>query len=389
MKALQRPRVRGEGRVFLRGRMHWIAYCCRLDGKVREVRESAHTEIEAEAWALLADRVRKVRTPEVDFDPRVERITFDDLSEGFLRDYRVNRRRSVEHAERAVRRLRSVFGGVRALDIDTDRVQAYTDARLQEGAAPASINRELSALKRMFSVALKTRRGFRFRPYIPMLAENNAREGFLEPVDFEAVRAHLPADLADLAAFAYLTGWRKGEVVRLEWRDVDLRVGEIRLRAEHSKNKRPRVVKLAGELREVLRRRAAVRRLDCPRVFHWSGRPVKSFRKTWHAACQAAGFGGTLFHDLRRSGVRNMVRAGVPELVAMRVSGHRTRSVFDRYDITSESDLEVAAERTSRYVEERRTSAARIVPILADSDNRSDNAPSGPEHAVGRNAVTA
>jgi integrase len=185
----------------------------------------------------------------------------------------------------------------------------------------------------------------------------------------------LPTDLADLATFAYLTGWRKGEVKHLEWRDVDLRANLIRLRAEHSKNKRPRLVKLVGELRDLIAHRAAVRRLDCPRVFHRNGRPVGSFRKTWFTACRAAGFEGVLFHDMRRSAVRNMVRAGVPELVAMRVSGHRTRSVFDRYDITSEADLEAAAEATSRYVAERRTAAPRVVPIGPDSDNPSDNDP--------------
>jgi hypothetical protein len=109
-----------RSRVFLRGRTYWIAYCCRLDGKVREVRESAHTESEAAAWEHLADRVRQVRTPELDFDPRAERLSFDDIAEGLLRDYRVNRRRSLGHAERAVRRLRATFGGLRAVDIDTD-----------------------------------------------------------------------------------------------------------------------------------------------------------------------------------------------------------------------------------------------------------------------------
>jgi hypothetical protein len=76
-------------------------------------------------------------------------------------------------------------------------VQAYTDQRLGAGVKPATINRELSALKRMFSLAVQTRKGFRYRPYIPLLAEENAREGFLEPADFAAVCAHLPADLAD------------------------------------------------------------------------------------------------------------------------------------------------------------------------------------------------
>jgi integrase len=168
------------------------------------------------------------------------------------------------------------------------------------------------------------------------------------------VRA-LPADLADLATFAYLTGWRKGEVLALEWRDVtlDRRGGTIvgatvSLPAARSKNKKSRKVVARDALLDVLLRRVAVRRLDCPQVFHRDGTAVRSFRRTWLTACKAVGVDGLLFHDLRRSAVRNMVRAGVPELVAMRISGHRTRSVFDRYDITSEADLEAAAEQTSR-----------------------------------------
>lgn len=380
-----RPRTRGDGRVFLRGSTYWIAYCCRVDGKVREVRESAHTEDAGKAWAFLAKRATAARDTKTDFDPRADRLIFDELADAFLRDYRVNRRRSVENAERNVRYLLTVFSGRRAIDIDTDRVQAYTDARLSDGAAPATINRELAALKRMYSLAVKTRKGFRYRPHVPLLAEENAREGFLEPADFEAVRTQLPTDLADLAAFAYLTGWRKNEVTTLEWRDVTLERdrhgaiigGTVRLRARFSKNKRPRPLALRGELLAVVVRRAGIRRIECPRVFHQDGNPVKSFRKKWATACKTAGFAGLLFHDLRRSAVRNMVRAGVPERVAMRISGHRTRSVFDRYDITSEADLEAAADRISGYVVERRDASARVVALNGargtTSDISSDN----------------
>jgi integrase len=135
------------------------------------------------------------------------------------------------------------------------------------------------------------------------------------------------------------TGWRRSEVATLQWLDVNLPSREIRLRSAHSKNKRPRVVKLGSDLLALVERRAGDRRLDYPLVFQQGGHPLGGFRKHRAAACTAAGFAGTLFHHLRRSAVRNIVRAGTPERAAMRISGHRTRSVFDRYDITSEADL--------------------------------------------------
>ena len=376
----QRPRGRGEGRVFRRGGIFWIAYYCRLDGEVREVRESAHTDDEEEAWKILGQRAGKARDSKTDFDPRAERVTFDDLAAAFVRDYKINGLRSVEQAERNVRRLRRYFGGRRALDIDTDQVEAYNDQRLEAGAKPATINRELAALKRMFSLAVQGRRGFHYRPYIALLDEQNTREGFFEPADFWAVCKYLATDLADLAIFAYLTGWRKGEVLGLEWRNVtlDRRRGgvivgaTVTLPAARSKNKKARKVVLRDALLDVLLRRVAVRRLDCPYVFHRDGTPVRSFRRAWLTACKHAGVEGKVFHDLRRSGVRNMVRAGVPELVAMRISGHRTRSVFDRYDITSEADLERAAEQTSRYVVEKCTEAPHVVALTSERGTRPD-----------------
>src|SRR5262249_5829828 len=228
----------------------------------------------------------------------------------------------------------------------------------------ASINRELAALRRMFALAIRASK-LATRPHIALLAEDNAREGFLDPADFAALRASLPAWLADAALFAYLTGWRRTEVATLTWADVDLRGGTIRLRAVHSKNKRSRLVRLTGALLALVDRRASARRLDCPRVFHRDGEPLGDFRKVWTSACTAAGVPGLLFHDLRRSAVRNMVRAGVPERVAMAVSGHRTRSVFDRYNIVSEDDLTAAAARTADYLEAQQTVPPRVADLAA------------------------
>src|SRR5262249_13887784 len=138
----------------------------------------------------------------------------------------------------------------------------------------------------------------------------------------------------------------------------------------HSKNKRPRVVVLRGELRGLLERRAAARRLDCPLVFHRDGQPVGDFRTAWRAGCHALGLAGQVFPHTRRSAIRNMVRAGVPERVAMAVSGHRTRSVFDRYNIVSEADLAAAAEQTLAYVEAKREVPATVMCLEAAREAR-------------------
>jgi integrase len=123
------------------------------------------------------------------------------------------------------------------------------------------------------------------------------------------------------------------------------------------------VLPLVGDLLDVIATAAGARRLDCPLVFYREGRPIGDFRKAWRRACAAAGVESRRFHDMRRSAVRKLVRAGVPERVAMAVTGHQTRSVFDRYDITSEADLADAASRVTTYVAERRSEAPPATPL--------------------------
>jgi integrase len=202
----------------------------------------------------------------------------------------------------------------------------------------------------MFSLAVQART-LSAKPYIPRLEENNARQGFLDHASFVLLRDALPEYLKDPATFLYLSGWRVSEMRSLEWRDVDLNGKIIRLRPELSKNKEARPLPLTGELLEVIERSKNNRRLDCPVVFHYKGEPVGDFRKAWRNACKTATLGKILVHDLRRTAVRNLVRAGVPERVAMSLSGHKTRSVFDRYNIVSESDLAQATERLQAHLE--------------------------------------
>ena len=149
----------------------------------------------------------------------------------------------------------------------------------------------------------------------------------------------------------------------LEWRDVDLAGKVIRLRPEISKNKDGRLLPLQGELLEIIERAKQARQLSCPYVFHDNGQAIGDFRKVWKRACKQAGLGTIIVHDLRRSAVRNMVRAGIPEQVAMSLSGHKTRSVFDRYNIVSEADLARATERLQAHLEEQ-PRVPVVVPII-------------------------
>jgi integrase len=149
----------------------------------------------------------------------------------------------------------------------------------------------------------------------------------------------------------------------------------LRLHSRDAKTGYGRVVPLEAELRTLMERRLKARRLGCEFIFHRGGRPVGEFRKTWKTACQAAGLAVTEEHDgkgviralrlpydLRRTAVRNMVRGGTDPAIAMKISGHCTRAVFDRYNIISEDDMRDAVRKTAAYVASLPASTA-IVPL--------------------------
>ena len=202
-------------------------------------------------------------------------------------------------------------------------------------------------------------------PRIHTLKESAPRSGFFERPDFERVRRYLSArqDLQLATTLSYTFGWRmQSEVLALSLSQVDLDTGTLRLEAGETKNGEARLVYLTSELQgmiadQIERVKVLSRKLDReipylfpnPRKGKFQGEPLRDFRKAWITACRKAGLAGMLRHDFRRSAVRNLVRSGVPETVAMKVTGHRTRSVFDRYNITSDADLREATRKLSGH----------------------------------------
>jgi integrase len=169
-------------------------------------------------------------------------------------------------------------------------------------------------------------------PDVVRFPEDNVRMVFFHAADFAKFTAHLPDVLQDMVRFAYLTGWRKGQIVALQWSDIDGEV--IRLTGETVKTKSVQVLALAGELGEIVQRRRDVQ--NGPWVFHRNGNPIRDFRSVWKAALKKAGVKAYHFHDFRRTATRNMVLAGVPEKHIMQVTGHKTTAMLHRYNITVE-----------------------------------------------------
>lgn len=299
-------------------------------------------------------------------------VLVGELLDRLVRNYEMKNRKSSQNIS-LIATVRKDFGSKRSDETTTEHLASYVERKLREGLAPATINRRMETLRRCYTLAKLT------PPDVAKLPEDNARQGFVVREQIDKVIEFLPEDLRDFVLFGFLTGMRSKEIKSLAWKDVaDNTV--IRLQGVNAKTKKPRSIVAVGELGELLERRQQAKKVKtasgtsiASHVFHRGGVPVGEFRRSWKTACIAAGLGqmicskcgqpcpkkrcckaprryvGNIFHDLRRSAVRTMVRAHVPTSVAMAISGHRTDSVFRRYDIVSTDDLESAMLAVDHY----------------------------------------
>lgn len=305
-------------------------------------REAA-LQIEAAARIALAKG-------EFDIDPKPNRRRkVDDLLEDLESNLKLRGRLSKKTASN-IKQVRAYFGKMRANEVTKEKVNAYIEKMQRDDYANASVNRRTQLLGQSFRLAKLP------VPEIARLSElGNVRRGFFVEPELRKIVALLPDYLQDPTLLAFLVGWRRNEVFTLTWADVD--DDAIRLRADRSKEGEGRAVVLEGEIGEIIERRKKLK--NGPLVFHHGGAAITDFRKAWATAAKLAQVDGKLFHDLRRSAVRNMIRAGVPQHVAMQLSGHRTESMFRRYNIVSEGDIRSAIHRTAEYLREQAEAAKK------------------------------
>jgi integrase len=376
--------VRGSGRIYLRGTTWWLQFYDRG----RQIRESANTDSESVARKILRKKVGAVENG-IQQDSRG--LRFEDLRESYFDDYRTNRRKSLRTDKHGapyldkVTRLDGFFSGFRASEITTDDARKFIADQQAKGLSNGSINRSLAALKRMFNLAKRDGK-LRNIPYFPMLREATPRQGFFEREQYDKLFAALPDYLRLPFSIGFFSGMREGEIMGLDWSQIDLLRGVIQLRAGETKNDSAREIPIVPQLRTLLVEQRAKRQPDCPFVCFRVDRrghaaKIEGFRKAWYSACVRTGLGkmepkidrvtgepvyqkargprskpkakmvyqGMIFHDLRRSGARNLVHAGIPERVAMAIGGWKTRSVFDRYTIVSPKDVADAGRKLAAF----------------------------------------
>ncbi len=350
-KQIRRPR--GSGSLFKRERSPywWIQY--HRDGK--QYRESTRTTKESKARRILQKKLSEAAS-EFFIAPQTTRITVGELADGFLLDQKIRERKAAGDAKtRWDLHLKPFFGDRRAVQVGTDLLCSYVIRRQEKGAANGTINRELACLKRMFNLGAQASPAKVHRvPKFPHLAERNVRAGFVEDGEYSKLAdacSGIGVWMRTLFEVAYNYGWRVSELLNLRVRQVDFFSGSIRLNAGETKNDQGRVVIMTERVRMLLKECIRGKTPDQHVFTRADGKSVKDFRSAWLKICERAALPLLLFHDLRRTAVRNMVRSGIPERVAMQISGHKTRTIFDRYNIVSESDLQDAARKLDRRVE--------------------------------------
>jgi integrase len=332
----------GTGTIFKRGDVWYVSFWA--DG--RQIQKSSGSQKRQDAVRLRDQLLGKKARGEMG-DIVSAKVTCGELLDDLLEYADSNIKASTARIWKLVieASIRPFFGDLRAAKLTTEKLKEFRRKRSAEGRSDATSNRELSILRTALNRGRKcTPPKVLTIPYFPMVAETHVRQGFLNDEQYERLRDEIADYLKPLFVTAYFTGVRLGELQAIQWHQVDWEQGFITLDSEHTKSGYARAVPiLDGDMRRWLtwsKQNAA----GGDYIFHNGGAPIKEFRRAWKNACELAGVPDLKFHDLRRTAVRNMRRSGVPQVVRMRITGHRTDSMERRYNIVDIEDIRSAKE---------------------------------------------
>jgi integrase len=369
-----------------------------------------------DAKAFLKDLIKKTDLGTVTVGSDPAQIRYGALRQLYLNDYREQEHKSLRtNAETdevyvcGLKWLDQFFGydesaegkpedkGTKVVNITSENVRHFKQERQAAGAANGTINRSLSALVRMFTLAVEDGK-LQNVPVIKHLPEpKQPRQGVLAPADYQKLYDVLGAEVLNKATgrrskpYAYVqpllqtgyyTGMRLGEIMGLRWRNVDLAEKFIHLFADETKGESARDIPMIDGLPKMFEsiKRANPNAGENDLVFTNNGQPIRSFIKAWRNSCVKAAiptkkngqvivsnleggrYEGFLFHDLRRTAVSNMVQAGIDPLYAKAISGHKTDSVFERYNIIDTKPLQDAGKKLSEHLKLKGKVAAEAAP---------------------------
>jgi integrase len=328
------------------GRVYWIDYL--LSGyRKRERIGPNKAAAEQRLREVLSARTegRHIRkSPDA-------KTSFNELATWYLALPEVRAKRSYDRDKRTMLKLLPFFGDRLLKDINSALVEAYKQKRLAEPSyrkhqtKPATVNRELACLKTIFNKGKdgKTERN----PVngVKMLKENNERDRVLSQEEYARLLAYCPAYLRPVVMLAYQTGTRRGEILKLTWGMVDLKKRGINLTPEVCKTNEGRFVPLKKEMVEVFK--SMPQGLPGVAVFTRGGKPITSstIRVGLDIGCKRAGIENFTFHDLRHTFNTNAFMAGVPIPIIMKITGHKSLTMFKRYTTITTEDLKAAVSK--------------------------------------------
>jgi integrase len=346
--------AKGDGCLYQRGRLWWFKA---PNGERYPTGKSTKDE----AVIFKQDKIAELRAGTPQVITKSKETTVNQLLDAHLDYMRLKKRVSVEEvAGQLVLHVRPVFGERIASTVTTQDFHDFRTAkRKEEVIGDTTINRLLSFICSGYYTGFKrtTPRMVDFVPYFPKTSEaDNVRQGFLTFEGYHKVLEQLPASIKPLFICAFHVSSRKGELKDILWSQVEFDEGLIRLDPPDTKNKNGRALPIYGNMLETLQAQWKLRKRDfpdCEHVFFWHkediaisnfmvplvGKHIGNFDKIWHAAVEAAGYPGLLFHDLRRTAERNMTKAGMDISMRMKISGHKTNAMSIRYNIVTAADV--------------------------------------------------